>query len=529
MFSQSEKLSLHLVSRHNCVPSHLNSEEDFFHVYKDPCFLMCCDCEKIFSERDNFFGHNCPGKPNKSTVDINKTKNVTNSNKQITNQKVANNKLSKQTKTKHFVEHVTGDMPSKASKSESETEISQEQTSTETEKNEINCTTINEDLPLEELQDNTEEVPERTENTSEIQSQEDDVSNNSSTTIDTARDIIDVRTEPFKIDSLENDADSSVEDLQAKELNSDDNLEDEVNKSPKADSDTASVMSTTNIEEPPIDDVKENIVDNVESSISSITDQEDTRKVPKVTLKLPKSIATTYVADNEESDDSEKLTMEIDSVVGETDQHVNNEEKEYKEPYNLQEPAMHIAGTDIPIIELQLEHPLDKFDIQVLLQKCLKETIATCIYCNHARKIAVNGKHLGLHAIAEHRFSAVVNSITAEELIPESFVMRIKEGLSELENVYFNLESTSPEEGLTFSHVFECFQCRYVTLVHKELYLHNRKMHAKTILLCIMCKSNFYSYSELICHLCPGIYVLNSDISFRCCMCVNDDLPSAFR
>ncbi|GJQ71625.1 hypothetical protein Trydic_g11324 [Trypoxylus dichotomus] len=258
----------------------------------------------------------------------------------------------------------------------------------------------------------------------------------------------------------------------------------------------------------------------------------DTRRVPKVTLKLPKSFD--YVKNEHdgglpyESDDSENLTMEVDQIENESE-NVPAEENEAMSKTTNAENQLQIAGPDVPIMELELEQPLDKFDIRILLQKCLRTTISTCIYCNHARRISVNGKQLGLHAIAEHRFSAVVNSITAEELIPESFVARIKDGLTELENVYFNLETNLPDEAITFSHVFECFQCRYSTTVHKELYLHNRKMHAKSILLCIMCKSNFYSYSELICHLCPGVYELEKDVQFRCCMCVSDDLPSAFR
>lgn len=232
------------------------------------------------------------------------------------------------------------------------------------------------------------------------------------------------------------------------------------------------------------------------------------------------------------------LVMEVDNAESENDEpqaeeDANIDQLDVKiEPDTdlaLAVPQYQVAGADIPIIELELEHPLDKFEIRALIQRCLNATVSICIYCNHARKIAVNGKQLGLHAIAEHRFSAVVNSITAEELIPESFNSRIKDSFHELENIYFNLETSAPEEAITFSHVFECFQCRYSTTVHKELYLHNRKMHAKTILLCIMCKSNFYSYSELVCHLCPGVYVLDSEVGFRCCMCVSDDLPSAFR
>ncbi|KAK4875203.1 hypothetical protein RN001_011625 [Aquatica leii] len=501
MFSQPEKLSLHLVTKHNCVPSQLNSEEDFFHMYKEPCFLMCCECEKVFSERDNFFGHTCCGKTSKGVVE-NKSKNNsnnTNSNnhRQLINQK--NNKNSKQVKnSKTFVEHVTGDT-TVDSKEEKMTEETQEINCKEPEDTQEDEMQVFEKEEAEDYNDKIEE------NCQDQVSQDGDA-------IDTIDENQEAGVELSKDESL----DKSDVDVKARESESE--VED-IAESPRYESE-----SPVNQEE---SDFKANddLIEENDASKSE-SDQGDTRKVPKVTLRLPKN--TTPYVDHDDSDDSDKLMMEFDSVDADVKIGINDE-KENKDPLVNMEPTLDVAGSEIPIIELELEHPLDKFDIQLLLQKCLKETIPTCVYCNHARKIAVNGKQLGLHAIAEHRFSAIVNSITAEELIPESFVMRIKESLSELQNVYFNLESSVLDEGMTFSHVFECFQCRYATTIHKELYLHNRKMHAKTILLCIMCKSNFYSYSELICHLCPGLYELNNDVNFRCCMCVCDDLPSAFR
>ncbi|KAJ8932742.1 hypothetical protein NQ314_014439 [Rhamnusium bicolor] len=318
-------------------------------------------------------------------------------------------------------------------------------------------------------------------------------------------------------------------------------------KDNKSDVGSSNLIESNNINFGSEDKLEESFEENIPEETNTEMEMPEaepieTRKVPKLSLKLPKpgSYQEPEI-DAEYSDDSEKLTMEVDQIESENenDTEICNTpnpkcESENEDPIeNIEQvntdPQLQIAGTDIAVIELQLEQPLDKFDPRLLLQKCLKATIPTCIYCNHARKIAVNGKQLGLHCIAEHRFSAVVNSITAEELIPESFVNRIKESLDELESVFFNLETSFSDEAMTFSHLFECFQCRFSTTVHKELYLHNRKFHSKSLLLCIMCKSNFYSYSELICHLCPGLYVLDYDLQFRCCMCVNDDLPSSFR
>lgn len=152
-----------------------------------------------------------------------------------------------------------------------------------------------------------------------------------------------------------------------------------------------------------------------------------------------------------------------------------------------------------------------------------------CVYCNHARHIAVNGKELGLHMLAEHKFQPQHPAIIIQ---PEQFITRIKRSLDELENHFFNLDSYSSTNG-TYNvpdvRTYECFHCRFHSAVHKELYLHNRKMHQKTILICIMCKSTFYSYSELLCHLCPGTYSPNINVKYRCCLCPMASLPSAFR
>ncbi|RVE54962.1 hypothetical protein evm_000329 [Chilo suppressalis] len=187
---------------------------------------------------------------------------------------------------------------------------------------------------------------------------------------------------------------------------------------------------------------------------------------------------------------------------------------------------------EIPVTELSLDKPLDKYELKDLLKVFLSCTAFNCIYCNHVRKIAVNCEQLSLHMVAQHRFTATVNSITAEELMPETITARLKTGASELQSIFINLnsyDSIDKYDDVQFDHIFECFQCYFKTAVHKDLYLHNRKMHQKTILLCVMCKSNFYSYSELLCHLCPGTYDSEYEIKFRCCLCNVDSIPSSFR
>ncbi|KAH8253728.1 hypothetical protein KR032_006669 [Drosophila birchii] len=194
-----------------------------------------------------------------------------------------------------------------------------------------------------------------------------------------------------------------------------------------------------------------------------------------------------------------------------------------------------VAGAETPTVDLQLDRPLDRFSMVDFVRLCLKSVYSACLYCNHARRIAVNGKQLVLHLISQHRFTATVDSITAEELYAETIVARLKSFLPHLEEEYLNSASCcSVENGIYAEHfnerIYECFTCRFVTSTHKELYTHNRRLHIKSNITCVMCQMNFYSYSEILCHICPGevggsIY----DLKFRCCLCEVAPLPSAFR
>lgn len=170
------------------------------------------------------------------------------------------------------------------------------------------------------------------------------------------------------------------------------------------------------------------------------------------------------------------------------------------------------ANEDIRPHEINLDEALDKIDLRKLMKICLKASYTFCLYCNHARKIVVNGKALAVHFIKHHRFYAMVDSITAEELHPEKIVNKFVASADELQDCFFNLntyddhDQEKREGHVTISHekLYECFQCRFQTSIHKELYLHNRKMHAKSLINCLMCKMSFYNYSELLCHICPG-------------------------
>lgn len=539
-----EKLSLHLVSKHSCSPNHYSSAEDFLNSYNESCFLVCCHCERSFSERDNFFDHVCL---KKRTLTVNScwscgvrgsaahlaTCKADEEPAPISQKptKLQKPKASKPLKPAAQIQHVTADSPSTsilepeeenkagdhfmaaiASHLTPEPEIlatmSDEPNPVEEQNNEIVATKSDEEISTPDLQNQTEQVeepeePEKLETQKDIPEEKEHQSNSENE-----------EKEKEEIPSEKQDIIEQSE-LKIAEGNNETILQSDNDISHNSDNDNE--LDSSNNEE--------------ETEINQIV-PEETRKVPKVTLKLPPQ---GLIYSENESSDSEKLTMEVDE----------NSEEELSKSFTENKPvngidnesddeSCPVAGDDVAIMELELDQPLDKYSTEDLLKTCLSATIATCVFCNHSRKIAVNGKQLGLHAIAEHRFAATVNSITAEELIPKNFVQRIKENLDEIESVYFSLGNpvkieNDLEDVTSFKRVYECFQCRYATAIHKELYLHNRKMHAKTILLCIMCKSNFYSYSELICHLCPGNYVLNSETRFRCCMCETNDLPSAFR
>ncbi|EFN85966.1 uncharacterized protein LOC105181876 [Harpegnathos saltator] len=188
-----------------------------------------------------------------------------------------------------------------------------------------------------------------------------------------------------------------------------------------------------------------------------------------------------------------------------------------------------LAGEDAPCMDLNVDGTLDSIELDELLKRCIEAASPICVYCNHARCIAVNGKQLGLHMLAEHKFQPQHPAIIIHA---EQFTARVKRSLDELEPRYFNLNTYDSVKG-TYNvpqvRMYECFHCRFHSPIHKELYLHNRKMHQKTILICIMCKSTFYSYSELLCHLCPGVYSPNMNLRYRCCLCSVNSLPSSFR
>lgn len=210
----------------------------------------------------------------------------------------------------------------------------------------------------------------------------------------------------------------------------------------------------------------------------------------------------------------------------------NNAESQANGKLSMQKENLKVDGENIQLaseevlaMALTLEDKMDCLSSQSVIKECVRTSCTTCSYCGHAIKIGVNGRQLALHLLAEHRYMPVKNETV------EDVKERLKKSLDELQDVWFNTDSYDSSDKSCFvpyDHTYECFQCNYITNLHKDLYVHYRKVHQKSILYCCMCKANFYSYSELLCHMCPGLYV-SKDIQFRCCLCELDRIPSAFR
>ncbi|KAF3421143.1 hypothetical protein E2986_09086 [Frieseomelitta varia] len=287
-----------------------------------------------------------------------------------------------------------------------------------------------------------------------------------------------------------------------------------------------------NDEDSDSDSLKLAVVDNVAEETEDIEETSEHRAVTGIEIETNISIESN---ENQAEIIDEKTTVDVDTSGKEDEKTKEDESEENHAEGTVSQSQMQpsdgiiLAGEDVPCIDLNVDGTLDSIEIEDLLKRCIEAASPFCVYCNHARHIAANGKQLGLHMLAEHKFQPQHPAIIIQ---PEQFIARVKKSLDELDSYFFNLDSYSSTNG-TYNipgvRTYECFHCRFHSAIHKELYLHNRKMHQKTILICIMCKSTFYSYSELLCHLCPGIYSPNINVRYRCCLCPVANLPSAFR
>lgn len=79
MFAEAERLSDHLMKKHNVPEMAFASTEEFYGAFKGSCNLVCCACETMFSEADNFYNHYCSTEEQQQ-IKIEDKMNVLNSN-----------------------------------------------------------------------------------------------------------------------------------------------------------------------------------------------------------------------------------------------------------------------------------------------------------------------------------------------------------------------------------------------------------------------------------------------------------------
>jgi hypothetical protein len=117
------------------------------------------------------------------------------------------------------------------------------------------------------------------------------------------------------------------------------------------------------------------------------------------------------------------------------------------------------ADEDVMTLEISLKEGLDKIPIVKFMKICLTASFPFCLYCNHARKIVVNGRALASHFITHHRFHAMVDSITAEELHPEKIVSKFESSIIKMRR---RRKVTSRFHTTSFTSAFSvAFKRRY--------------------------------------------------------------------
>lgn len=612
MFSQAQKLASHLVVKHNIQEDHFASKEDLSSKFSDSFYLLCCKCEKVFTERENFVLHECSQvikqcsvckvkgshtpecpknskhkRPSVQSGDYKKGKKAPSVEKKPSLPIEAISDINTSAESASPEKSLPESVPLQddvdrplapqldcplASSLEINTDVSNVSShsspickASPLVNHKVNVDESATKLPSEILKNNNNKEDNLKSPVSELDridytANEISLTKNEHVPIGLCLD-----TEKGFKASPPPSQHSSISQFNSFPLKSFPSNEDQLSfptfmyKTIANMPQTGNEMAKSTLKPPPRNrrPPKRYQFKNLQEAVPKYEQpevKEIVNRVPKLTVKVPKMLTEKESTSDysSESEDSDKLTVDFDIN---SDNGNGNQVKEEAEcadevkdfpltflpdavPEDIKkvdtsaELEMAVAGEDVALTELTLDRPLDRYPLKDLLRVFLTSTVYNCIYCNHARKVAVNAKQLGLHFIAQHRFTATVDSITAEELMPETIILKIRSCLEEVQNIFLNLEGYDTDEKIDmklYDQVLECFQCFFVTTVHKDLYMHNRKMHQKTILLCIMCKSNFYSYSELLCHLCPGTYVLNSEIQFRCCLCEHDSIPSAFR
>lgn len=655
MFGTAEKLADHLKNIHSVLETSFKSSEEFQNSYKGSCYLICCICENMFNERENYFHHQCEKRDPTAKCTLCGVKcghyfTCPNSNTQRNVSSITKTTVSAKNKASEEIwmgKKGKGDMYD-ISDAASFCHVALADESLENEKTPTDCNVV--DLTevcndgssgytpdIEEPQssnmsekndgrkddqdveqnENIDNGPDKLENVQDTVAPEQSCIEDK---LSEEQEPLPKSSEPFDGKLVEGIQCDSEKDKQEKITNDTRNNEcDNINKlSKQSDIQNRNELQsddTGSSKEPPIENVssegkkeveainavkpdqvklydglqsneksntietnvvssdsegepgshhsdsssddsteeesqnrdKESIESKKEASLCESDDSGTSGLVVDDKLKdLNNATSTEEVTIKDTFKEEESVLESVESSDTSKDFHLDDissnekdleiekdKEKEpdgkYEEPDSpspIVSDGIPLASEDVPAMALTLEDKLEVASSQSVIKECVRTSCLNCVYCSHAIKIAVNGKQLALHLLAEHRYKPVKNNETSQDV-----VKKLKTSLNELECIFFNTDSyDSSDKSLnaSYDYTYECFQCRFVTKVHKELYIHKRKMHQKTVLLCVMCKSNFYSYSELLCHMCPGIYV-SEDIYFRCCFCNLDMIPSAFR
>lgn len=570
IFPSSERLVNHLEVKHATKPDIYEQKQQLLDTIRDQCYLMCCVCEHIFCESDDFTNHSCENyiqpcslcglkfihKPNcKATVSVYnkmvKHKKSTNKHRKT----VAPNPTN-QSADMNGSDNVACEPPQVVSDI-----IGQSNGNGEKSKHSIIESTPSKestfDLQLQSELNDFEKLQ------SELctGSSQTTVNNNHHQNDSSSSQISSILKQefggpPISLDDLDivvngyinTDLMSSPKNNQLNEepIHENGNIDDDEDDNNRSFNQTDSSRSPSPlpiIEEKPllVPKLKLNLknvqapIESEESSTESDDDDICNADDDQDESQQQQDDVQPFESREEEIVTNDDMALN-DSQMDEVNVEEEDEDEEIEQKYvpNTPSDGIDVASDDVVAVDLLLHQPLDKIPIRDFLRICLKNTYPLCLYCNHARKISVDGNSLALHLVGTHRFAATVDSITAEELLPDTIVHRIKSSLDELNGIYFNLDSydsADKEFTIPYEKQYECFQCRFQSRIHKDLYLHNRKMHLKTVIMCLMCKSNFYSYSELVCHMCPGSNkkLVPFELKFRCVLCNLDNIPSAFR
>ena len=593
MFGQADRLSHHLTKKHSVTATSFTSVEDFYNAFKGPCYLICCTCEKVFSETDNFYNHFCSpiqkGRSNEVCSACRQTGSHSSTCENFaipgihgkptpdgitgirsTSKRILKNNRIKRNEKSMLVSHqqkisdvygekmnmkvddeivsVSGNLETTTTDTVAETIMEVSKYMEDLRRNQNIEKTVNDSnvspikiesspspspslsLPNQQIETNLYD------SVSETIMQVSRCSENSQRSSDVLinDEMAQLPNDPESTNGKD-DYDDRLKDSDSEEICNTSGSSIHDRASPVKESQTTSVSfptdrslvikictnrnsqfsvsySNENHESEENNNAEDSISDR--ESLASQEEQSDAEIVNEQSIKIDEKI-----------DDTGILTFPLPNETTED----KPEEPKSKIAVREESDGIILATEDVPTIDLIIEGTLDSMEIDELLKRCISAAAMYCVYCNHARKIAVNGKQLGLHVLAEHRFLPQHPAIIIQR---EQFTERIKKSLTEVSERFFNLDTFDTKCG-TYDfpqpRVFECFNCRYHSNVHKEVYMHHRKMHQKTILICIMCKSTFYSYSELLCHLCPGVYSPNINLTYRCCLCPLSNLPSAFR